>query len=150
MPEVTACPEPQHPLTGLPIHLFCILKPCWYLYIAWQLPKGHQKVRCTLRCTLYFSEMYFPNMLTVKCKRRDDVHVNLIKIKPLKEKAHTLHRPGSKEDVDLEAPCATWHGHFTSYSLGLHIYLTNTKCLLWARTSLRYNYPYFTAEEREA
>ena len=64
------------------------------------------------------------------------------------EKVHP-HKPGSVEAAYWEPTRPTCHGYFTSHCLGFHIYLTRTKCLLWVRTSLRYNYPHFTAEERD-
>lgn len=60
----------------------------------------------------------------------------MIIIKP-NERNHMLHSPRSMEDVDQEPACPmTCHGHFTAYSPGLNIYLTNTKGKKWLGLAL--------------
>lgn len=100
------------------------------------------------------SEMYFPTYgnWRMKWNGRKGEHTLKRYQKPAqKENAHVLHRLGSTEDVGERPnlPNMPRPLHL-SHSLSFHIYLTHTECLLWARTILTYDYPGFTAEEREA
>lgn len=138
MPKVPAHPS----CTSLPIHLHCLWKPCCCSSnaMASKRPQGKDH---KVRFSWYVLSQHGNCRMKAERGWTLDHHNRCPK-----EKVHP-HKPGSVEAAYWEPTRPTCHGYFTAHCLGFHIYLTFAKCLLWVRTSLRYNYPHFTAEERD-
>lgn len=120
----------------LPIHLLWKLKPHWDLFTTWSLQKA-------LRHSS--SEIHFPTYGNW-IKEKENVHLNIIKLKPKTGSKHTQCPGWGAWGTWMEEELRPiHHGHFPSNSLGVHISLTKQRAycgseLVYGWLSLLYSW----------